>query len=339
MIVNLISDTVTKPTRGMLDAMMRAEVGDDVFRHDPTVNALEEKVANLFGHESALFCPSGTMTNQIAVNVHTRHLDEIICDKTSHVYLYELGGYSFNSGVSIALVDGEDGLMSASQIEVAIRPKADWYPESRLVVIENSCNRAGGTYYTLNDIAPIKQLCDRRGLRMHLDGARLFNVLVETGESARDYGKMFDTVSICLSKGLGAPVGSLLTGSVEFIDRARKVRKVLGGGMRQAGFLAAAGIYALDHQVDRLRQDNERAKEIGQLLAAQSYVKSVLPVKTNIVIFTLADGIDQEGFLGKLQATGILAAPMSNDTVRFVFHLDISDEMMDYLREVLPGLV
>jgi threonine aldolase len=333
--INLISDTVTRPTSGMLDAMMSAEVGDDVFRQDPTVNALEEKAAKLFGHEAALFCPSGTMTNQIALKVLTQPLDEVICDITSHIYLYELGGYGFNSGVHINVLNGKDGKLNVEQVEEAIKPDRDWLPTTRVVSVENSCNRAGGTYYTLDDILPIKALCLEKGISMHLDGARIFNVLVETGETAQAYGAIFDTVSICLSKGLGAPVGSLLCSSMERIKHARKVRKVLGGGMRQAGYLAAAGIYALDNNIERLRIDNTRAKEITALLQSQPYVKEILPGGTNIIIFRVTDQWTVEAFSRKLEELGVLAAPMSRDTIRFVFHLDITEEMMAKLKEVL----
>lgn len=246
--LNLISDTITKPSKEMLLHMIEAEVGDDVFRSDPTVNALEEKVANMFGKEAALFCPSGTMTNQIAIKTHTQPLDELICEKTSHVYQYETGGYSFNSGIAVNLIEGEHGKITADQVELAIKPNYDWLPNSKLVVIENSCNKGGGSYYTIDEIEPIKAVCNKSKLAFHLDGARLFNVLVETGEETQAIGQLFDSISICISKGLSAPVGSLLTGDSAFIARARKFRKVLGGGMRQAGYLAAACIYAFGQQ-------------------------------------------------------------------------------------------
>jgi len=336
--VNLISDTVTKPSSGMLRQMFDAEVGDDVFGQDPTVNALERKVAAMFGHEAALYCPSGTMTNQIAIRMHTQALDEIICDETSHIYLYELGGYSFNSGVSIQIVPGTNGIMTPDQIAKAIRPVADWYPRSRLVSIENSCNRAGGNYYTIDDIKPIRALCQSRDIRLHLDGARLFNVLVETGEQPQQYGELFDSISLCLSKGLGAPMGSVLSGSATTIKYARKVRKVLGGAMRQVGYMAAAGIYALDNNVELLKLDNKRAKDIGDFLENLDYVSEVLPVKTNIVIFKLTEAFEPSDFLSRLQSLGILAVPMSHDTVRFVFHLDINEEMIVKLKSVLHDL-
>lgn len=336
--INLISDTVTKPTAGMLQAMFSAEVGDDVFGEDPTVNALETKGAALFGKPAALFCPSGTMTNQIAIKVHTQPLDEVICDEYSHVYQYETGGYAFNSGVSMNLLRGTNGKITAAQVEAAIKPVFDWLPISKLVVLENTCNKGGGSYYTLDEIAPIKALCQERGLRLHLDGARLFNALVETGESTQAVGDHFDSISICLSKGLGAPVGSLLIGEQEFIRQARRFRKVMGGGMRQAGYLAAAGIYALDNQVERLKEDNARAKEIGAVLEDLSYVADVRPVKSNIVIFDVNPPWTAASFLEKLAEKGINASPFGPQTVRFVTHLDVTREMIDQSIQILKSI-
>lgn len=336
--INLISDTVTKPTPGMLDAMLSAEVGDDVFREDPTVNALEAKGAALFGKPAALYCPSGTMTNQIAIKVHTQPLDEVICDEYSHVYQYETGGYAFNSGVSMNLIKGTNGKITAEQVAAAVKPVYDWLPISKLVVLENTCNKGGGSYYTLDEIAPIAKVCEDRGLRLHLDGARLFNALVETGESTQAVGDQFDSISICLSKGLGAPVGSLLIGEEEFIRQARRFRKVMGGGMRQAGFLAAAGMYALDHQVERLKEDNARAKEIGSVLEGLSYVSDVRPVQSNIVIFDVKAPWTAASFLEKLTEKGINASPFGPQTVRFVTHLDVTREMIDQSIEILKSL-
>lgn len=325
--INLISDTVTKPTPEMLQYMIKAEVGDDVFGQDPTVNELESYVADMFGKDSAIFCPSGTMTNQIAIKCHTQPLDEVICDHYSHVYQYETGGYAYNSGVAINLIQGTNGKITAEQVENAIKPVYDWLPISKLVVLENSCNKGGGSYYTLDEIAPITKLCKQRKLKLHLDGARLFNVLIETEENTKNVGKHFDSISICLSKGLGAPVGSLLIGDKDFITQARRYRKVMGGGMRQAGFLAAACIFALKNQRTRLKDDNYKASEIGKLLDQQCYVKSVRPVKTNIVIFDLADGQKASPFLEKLKSKGILATAFGPETVRFVTHLDYTDAM------------
>jgi threonine aldolase len=326
--VNLISDTVTKPTPGMLQAMMAASVGDDVFGQDPTVNKLEAKVAGMFGKEAAVFCPSGTMTNQIALKVHTQPLDEVICDELSHIYQYEAGGYAFNSGIAINMLEGTNGKITAGQIAPAIKPEYDWLPRTKLVVLENTCNKGGGSYYTLDEIHPITELCRERGLALHLDGARLFNALVETGESTEAVGRAFGSISICLSKGLGAPVGSVLIGSRDFIKEARRFRKVMGGGMRQAGYLAAAGIYALDHHVDRLREDNDRARRLGATLEQMPYVESVRPVQSNIVIFDLKGAKTAESFLAKLEEKGVQASPFGPKTVRFVTHLDVTEKMI-----------
>ncbi len=336
--INLISDTVTKPTEEMLSFMMKASVGDDVFGEDPTVNALQEKVADMFGKEAALFCPSGTMTNQIAIKVNTKPLDELICDIDSHVYQNETGGYAFNSGVAVNLIQGQNGKITADQIEAAIKPGYDWQPISKLVVVENTCNKGGGSYYTLDEIRPISQMCTQKGLRLHLDGARIFNALVETNEETKDWGNYFDTISVCMSKGLGAPVGSLLIGDREIIKEARRFRKVMGGGMRQAGYLAAACDYALNNNIERLKLDNDKAKKIGQLLLKMPYVKSLKPVFTNILIFQLQDDIKDKDFLKKLESRGILATAFGNNTIRFVFHLHIDDDMMDQICDILSKL-
>jgi len=334
--INLISDTVTKPTAPMLKAMMQAEVGDDVFEEDPTINTLEAKVATMFGKEAAIFCPSGTMTNQIAIKVHTQALDEVICDHYSHIYQYEVGGYAFNSGVAINLIEGTYGKITAQQIEQAIKPRHDWLPISKLVVLENTCNKGGGSIYHLEEVDAISQLCERRNLTLHLDGARIFNALVETGDTTEEVGKQFDSISICLSKGLGAPVGSLLIGERDFIREARRFRKVMGGGMRQAGYLAAAGIYALDHHVDRLQVDNERARKIGKLLEELPYVSSVRPVESNILIFDLAEPHTAENYLAWLKSEGVNAAAFGPRTVRFVTHLDFTEDMMQQVLDLLP---
>lgn len=340
-IINLISDTITKPTPAMLEAMLQAEVGDDVFGDDPTINALEAKGAALFGKEAAVFCPSGTMTNQIAIKTHTNPLDEVICEAYSHIYQYETGGYAFNSGVAINLIKGEYGKMTADQLAAAIKPDFDWLPSSRLVVIENTCNKGGGSYYTLDEIKPIKAICAQHDLKLHLDGARLFNALVETKESTLAYGELFDSISICLSKGLGAPVGSLLIGATDFIKKARRVRKVMGGGMRQAGYLAAAGIYALDKHIERLKEDNDRAKLMGEVLTQLDWVADVRPVKSNIVIFDVKAPYTAASFLAELEEKGIRAVAFGPQTVRFVTHLDVTREMIDKvidtIKNVRPG--
>jgi threonine aldolase len=278
------------------------------------------------------------MTNQIAIKVHTQPLDEVICDHYSHVYQYETGGYAFNSGVAMNLIEGKNGKITADQIAAAIKPVYDWLPISKLVVLENTCNKGGGSFYTLDEIKPIQQICQERGLKLHLDGARLFNALVETKESTQDVGAHFDSISICLSKGLGAPVGSLLIGDQEFIRQARRFRKVMGGGMRQAGFLAAAANYALDHQVERLKTDNDRAKKIGALLETLPYVANVRPVASNIVIFDLKGELMAEEYLEKLKAKGILASPFGPQTIRFVTHLDVTESMIEQVLKTLPSL-
>ena len=336
--INLISDTVTKPTPGMLKAMLQAEVGDDVFREDPTVDALEIKVAEMFGKEAALYCPSGTMTNQIAIKAHTQPLDEVICDEYSHVYQYETAGYAYNSGVGINLIKGTNGKVTAEQVAAAIKPLYDWLPVSRLVVLENTCNKGGGSYYTLDEIRPISTLCAESGLALHLDGARLFNALVETGEQPAEVGRLFDSISLCLSKGLGAPVGSVLAGPKDFIQQARRLRKVMGGGMRQAGYLAAACIYALDHQVERLRKDNDRARRIGEVLSGCTYVDHVRPVQTNILIFDLKGNVTADMFLEELKSRGIMASAFGPQTVRFVTHLDFTEDMLGKVLMTLEDL-
>lgn len=337
-IINLISDTVTKPTNAMLKTMFSAKVGDDVFQADPTMNALSEKAARMFGKEAALFCPSGTMTNQIAINVHTQPLDEVICDIFSHIYQYETGGYASNSGVAVKLLQGEHGKITAEQVEAAINPDYDWLPASKLVVLENTCNKGGGSYYTLDEIRPIAAVCKKHGLILHLDGARLFNALVETGETTEQVGELFDSISICLSKGLGAPVGSLLIGNSKFIKKARRVRKALGGGMRQAGYLAAAGLYALENNIERLKIDNDHAKELGELLKPLPYVENVRPVKTNIVIFDVTPPMTADILKDKLVAQDILCAPFGPQTMRFVTHLEVTPAMIEKVSNVLKSL-
>jgi threonine aldolase len=337
MIVDLRSDTLTKPTPGMMEAMMAAQVGDDVFGEDPSINALQEKMAAMFGMEAALFVPSGTMANQIAIKVHTQPGDEVICDQLSHIYNYEGGGIAFNSGASVRLLQGERGVFSAKQVKDAILGPESYYAHSSLVVIENTVNKGGGSIWTLDKIKSIRELCLQNKLKLHLDGARLFNALVESGESTLDYGKTFDSISICLSKGLGTPVGSVLIGTKEDIHKAHRYRKVMGGGMRQAGFLAAAGIYALDHHIDRLKIDHENARKIAEKLRTISIIEEVLPVESNILIFRLKDENTAGAFLKTLNENGILAAPFGPTNIRFVTHLDISEQHMDYLLHFLEN--
>lgn len=332
------SDTVTLPTPDMLTAMMEAKVGDDVYGEDETVIALENKLSALFNMEGAMFCPSGTMTNQIAIKCFTQPMDEVICDQTAHVYRYEGGGIAFHSGASVRLLNGPRGILSAAMIAPEINEDNIHYPNSSLVVLENTVNKGGGACYTLEQIAPIAELCKANGLKLHLDGARIFNALTATGDLAADYGPYFDGISVCLSKGLGAPVGSVLLGAAEMIHKARKIRKAFGGGMRQAGFLAAAGIYALDHHVERLSEDHAHALILAAVLKTLSYVDSVMPVETNIVIFKVAEGYTAASVLSSLNAEGILCGTTGPDTIRFVTHLNITPDMIGHAVTILKGL-
>lgn len=337
MIIELRSDTFTKPTSAMQEAMFNANVGDDVFGEDPTVNALERKLADMFGMEAGLYCPSGTMTNQIAIRLHTGPQTEIICHKYSHIYLYEGGGIMSNSMASVKLLDGPLGKISPEDILENINPDDVHAPETVLVALENTMNKGGGSIYTLEEIEPIKEICTKHGLKLHLDGARLFNALTVTGEDPKEWGKAFDTISICLSKGLGCPVGSVLIGDAKTIHKARKVRKALGGGMRQAGFLAAAGIYALDHHIERLQEDHVKAKKIKNILEELSWVSEVLPVQTNIVIAKLKE-VSPADILAKLSENDIRAVKFGKDQIRFVTHLDFTDEHLEKFEMIIKTI-
>lgn len=322
----------------MLEAMMQASVGDDVYKEDLTTIALEEKVARMFGMEAALYFPSGTMSNQAAIKLHTQPGEQLICDKDSHIYHYEGGGVSFNCGVSCRLIDGIKGTITASQVEAVINdPENIHSPLTALVSLENTANRGGGTCYDFDEILKIKEVSNKHGLKMHLDGARLWNALVKKNETPKQYGEVFDSISVCLSKGLGCPVGSVLVGNKEYIKRAYRVRKVLGGAMRQIGYLTAAGIYALDNNITRLADDHRRASEIAELLVALPYVKEVVPVETNIVIFELESIIDTKYFLQLLIEKGILISPMGTK-LRLVTHLEYTEAQHDYLLTTLKTL-
>ena len=336
--IDFRSDTVTVPTAEMKAAMFAAKVGDDVYGEDETVIALENKLSALFNMEAGLFCPSGTMTNQLAIKCFTQPMDEVICDQTAHVYRYEGGGIAYHSMASVRLLHGQRGIITAEMIEPEINEDNIHYPNSTLVVLENTVNKGGGACYTLEQIAPIASLCKSRGLKLHLDGARIFNALNTTGDSASDYGQYFDGISVCLSKGLGAPVGSVLLGSEETIYKARKIRKAFGGGMRQSGFLAAAGIYALDHHVERLSQDHTNAATLAAALATADFVDSVMPVETNIVIFKVKSSYTAASIISSLNAKGILCGATGADTVRFVTHLDITSVMIDQAFEIIKNL-
>lgn len=336
--IDLRSDTLTKPTPGMLEAMVTAKVGDDVFGEDPTVNALEAKCAELFGMEAAVYCPSGTMTNQIGIRVLSNPYEEVICYEGAHIYKYEGGGVAGNSGLSFKLLKGDRGRISVEDIKNSINPDDIHFPKTSIIELENTVNKGGGCYYSLDDIKSISAFGKSHDLKLHLDGARLFNALVETGDDPKAYGQYFDTISICLSKGLGAPIGSVLLGSGEMIKQARRVRKHFGGGMRQAGYLAAACIYALDHQVERLKEDHKRAKVLGEALEELPFVESVLPVDTNIVIFKLAGELMAEDFLKTLEQNEIYAVPFGPKEIRFVTHLDFDDKMLDGAISILKKI-
>ncbi len=321
----------------MLQAMAQAEVGDDVFGEDPTVNALELRLAKMFGHEAGLFCPSGTMTNQIAVNIHTRPGDEVICDEGAHIYRYEGGGVMATSGCSVKLLNSDRGRFTAEQVKQAINPTADWLARTRLVNIENTCNRGGGAVWDLGEVDRIRQVCREHDLAMHLDGARIFNALAVTDSSSEEWGNHFDTVSVCLSKGLGAPVGSVLIGKQKLITEARRVRKRLGGGMRQAGILAAACHFALDHHIDRLTEDHRRAKLLEQVLIEAEAVSDVFPVETNIIIFSLKEPDTLDRFLAQLKEQQILAVAFGPGMVRMVTHLDVDDQEIERVINTLKN--
>ena len=328
MMIDFRSDTVTKPSQGMIQAMMEAPVGDDVFGEDPTINLLEKTAADMFGMEAGVFCPSGTMTNQIAIKVHTQAGDEVICDKMSHVYLYEGGGIAFNSGCSVRLIDGDRGRITAAQVLQSINPEDVHKPISTLVSVENTANRGGGACYNFNQLEKIKTVCTENNLKFHLDGARIWNALIAKNETPKQYGALFNSISFCLSKGLGTPVGSVLLGDKDFIKKARRWRKVFGGGMRQAGFVAAAGLYALENNIKRLAQDHEHAQIIAGVLKEKDFVGEILPVETNIIIFEIKGRLSANEFVEKMKANNIWMFAVSTTQVRMVLHLDITPSMV-----------
>lgn len=337
--IDLRSDTVTNPTLGMVEAMQNAKLGDDVYAEDPTVNTLQARLAKMFGKDKALFFPTGTMANQAAIKLHTQPGEQVICDKYAHIYNYEGGGASFNSGVSCKLVDGQRGMMTAQQVMEAINPP-DFYhsPLTTLVALENTTNKGGGACWDFQEIKNIKSVCETHNLGLHLDGARLWNALETTNESPTEYGAVFDTISVCLSKGLGCPIGSVLIGNEAIMEKALRVRKMLGGGMRQVGVLAAAGLYALDHHRTRLVDDHIKAKAIGETLQKSDYVAEVQPIETNIVIFELAAHINQETFMNSLKSKNILISNMGGGKLRMVTHLDYTDDMHEKLLETLVSI-
>lgn len=337
--INLISDTVTKPTPEMLQYMFQAKVGDDVYKQDPTMNALEERIAKMFGMEAALFFPSGTMANQAAIKLHTNPGDQLIADHYAHIYNYEGGGVSFNSGVSCRLLEGSRGMITASQVRDAINPP-DFYhsPLTKLVCVENTTNKGGGACYDIAELRRIREVCDTHGLKFHLDGARLWNAMMVKRETPEMYGRIFDTISVCFSKGLGAPVGSMLVSDRDTINRALRIRKILGGGMRQVGHLAAACWYALDHHFERLADDHRRAKEIADVLERLPWIEKVEPVETNILIFSVKPQIDEQSVIQSLKNKGIFISSMGQGKLRIVTHLDYREVMHSYVLETLQRM-
>ncbi len=338
MIIDLRSDTVTKPSKEMLDAMLSAEVGDDVFDEDVTVKQLEQRIANMFGKPRALFFPSGSMANQTALKLHTNPGEQVVCDKFAHIYNYEAGGASFNSGISCKLIDGDRGMFTANQVKEAINPDAFYYAKTTLVEVENTANRGGGSLWDFEEIKKIKHVCDEHKLGYHLDGARLWNALVAKSETALQYGELFDTISVCLSKGLGCPIGSVLVGDDEIMADAIRLRKVFGGNMRQVGYLAAAGLYALDNNMDRLKDDHKRAREIGEVLSKLTIIKSVEPIETNIIIFELNSDVDEVQFINTLLEKGVKLIGMGSGKLRLVTHLDYTEAMHDTFLNILQKL-
>jgi threonine aldolase len=337
--INLVSDTVTRPGHEMLQQMFRAKVGDDVYKQDPTVNELEETVAGLFGMEAALFFPSGTMANQTAIKLHTNPGDELICDKWAHVFNYEGGGVAVNSGVSSRLLDGDRGMITAAQVAEAVNPP-DFYhsPLSSLVCIENTTNKGGGACYDLQTLREIRDVCKANNLKYHLDGARLWNALVAKRQHPKQFGELFDTISVCLSKGLGAPVGSLLVGSHEHVRKALRIRKIFGGGMRQAGYLAAAGLYALQNNVGRLEEDHRRAKQLATLLQQLPWIEKIEPVETNILIFSMKPQFSEAVLMDKLKQKNIFISSLGRGKLRIVTHLDYKEVMHNYVMETFGKL-
>ncbi len=338
MLIDLRSDTFTKPTPEMLETMMNADVGDDVFGEDPTVNNLESFGASMFGMEAALFCPSGTMTNQIAIKCHTQPGNEVICEKSSHVYIYEGGGIAFNSSCQVKPIDGNRGRITATQVLDSINSIDIHKPVSALVSIENTSNRGGGSCYEISELQSIKEVCLNNNIRLHLDGARIWNALVARQQNPLQYGEIFDSISICLSKGLGAPVGSLLLGNHEFIYKARRVRKVFGGGMRQAGYLAAAGLFAMENNISRLETDHLHAKMIGDALSKKDFVSNMLPIETNMIIFEVSGKFDAKSFSAYLKERNVFCIPISSSQVRMVTHLDITSEMVNHLTAIITTI-
>lgn len=336
--IDLRSDTVTLPSSAMREAMFNAPLGDDVYGEDPTVNELQEFAAAYFGMEAALFCASGTQTNQIAINVHVKPGGEVICHEESHIYKYEGGGIAKNSGASVRLLQGNRGRLTAEEIEKWIMPDDVHFPVTQLISLEDTANRGGGAVYDVNEIRKISRLAKEKELPLHLDGARLFNALRVNKTDPKEYASSFDSISICLSKGLGAPVGSLLLGTKAFIHQARRVRKVMGGGMRQAGFLAAAGLYALKNNVERLDEDHKNALHLEELLSSCTWVESIMPVETNIVVMILKEEVERDRFIAAFLEKGVKVSAFGPGMIRMVTHLDLTTDDMEQLEKVIREL-
>ena len=329
-IIDLRSDTVTKPSEGMREAMYNAEVGDDVFKEDPTINRLQEYAADLLGKEAALFVPSGTMGNQLCLNVHTNPGDEVICERDAHIFNYESGSPAALSGIQIYPVDGKYGVITPEQIEPVIRPESAYHmPHTRLIEVENTHNRAGGTVHPIENIIELEKLAKKYNLAYHLDGARIWNASVKTGISPKEYASHFDSISCCLSKGLGAPVGSIIAGTKDFISKAFRVRKAWGGGMRQAGILAAAGLYALQNNIERLEEDHRKAKLFAEAINGSKNLEiDMEAVQTNILIFKpLKLSVEQS--IAECKDKGLLLSVGKIDSLRACTHLDVSFEQIE----------
>jgi threonine aldolase len=338
MAIDMRSDTVTRPTTAMLHAMMHAKVGDDVFEEDPSVNELEAIAADMFGREAAIYSPTGTMSNQIAIKCHTQPGDEVICEKSSHVYLYEGGGIAFNSGSQVRLIEGDRGRITAEQVQGGINPDDVHRARTSLVCLENTANRGGGSCYDFSAIKKIRAVCDENKLVLHLDGARLFNALVAKNETAKQYGAVFHTISVCLNKGLGCPMGSILIGDRDIIRKARRIRKIFGGGMRQAGFMAASGIYALEHHIKRLELDHIHALQIASALKQKDFTGTLLPVETNIILFEVKPPYTAKALAEKFAAQQILCIAISPTQVRMLTHLDINEQMVKEVIRCIDNL-
>lgn len=327
--IDLRSDTVTCPTDGMWNAMHKAAVGDDVFGEDPGLIALEEKVADLFGMEKGVFVPSGTMGNQIGLKVHTQPADEVIIDENAHIFHSEGAAGGLISGIQLRPLPGERGVLNTTLVRSAIRNRNDWDPHTRVVALENTSNKGGGTCYPFHVMQDLYQLAGEKGLALHLDGARIWNAAVATGTALREYGAVCDTMSVCFSKGLGAPVGSMLLGREDVIKKARRFRKILGGGMRQAGMLAAAASYALDHHFEKLEGDHRKAKKLAEALAGStSFHIDPGHVETNIVLFRVTKGTVDDA-LAWFNNQGVAMIPFGDDTIRATFHFQISDQELE----------